>query len=862
MTARHVLRPSWKQNIRTLMMDYGLMAWEASDLLADLKVGGPDSQALTFTPGMAKVAGQTFAAAPLVQGHVDGSAGDVVAVGRGAQISGSFYANLDAITFTLVGNFRTEWAGDDGVAHYLFYSDADFYLLKNAANALVLRYSGTNYTGPSVSWAAGSYNVIAVSLSTIATIDGTNYVRFSVEDAHTYTGAAQPTADTPAATLYIGSDDSGQYSVGAIAEGLTIYRRVLFDGTYGTDVGNGDELALIYNSGTYKDPCEVTGSWDACFCAPTNATTGALATGTGEAWSHPHASNALTDGFAQTAYAGSAWADEGTPVAVEDMSTSDPTDRVYGWGYAITSDAANEGINQPLTGLAAGANYVCRPVIGYPDTAAQPQIIAYDATNGAAISTFPGPFLEGTHDGAGNSATLIDSTVRWPQSLVGGTVANTTDGSSGTITAISGDMTTITATLSGGTDNDWDAADAYTITPPSGWVWCEPFCFELPTNARNGVGSDCTALTMKVINADGSSQFYLHQIELLANLMDNPSLETGAGDPWLASGWTNENLPVGGTEAEAAIVHSGAGSIQYNAGALDNQRMRFTTAIAANGFYGLGLWVRGEGSVGLFLGSTSAEHNVLQRSSSLRNLQPLTADAWTHEAGVYRNKSGTAYFAIYGATGAGAARYGDDAYLVALTAVSLTVTPATEANSRESMTHPNWGAQDTMRVDGRDTLTIPTANVLQADRGSWMGWRRFRRATAWTNETILDMGGASPNEFRIVRVASTNVIHVYYGDQNDATTDTIADTSFHCLALTWTGDAATLYIDAASAAGFSLSGAATPTLVATGYLGSNASGALQAHYAIASDLISKRAWSAGTVAQLYNLTRPHILGDA
>ena len=69
----------------------------------------------------------------------------------------------------------------------------------------------------------------------------------------------------------------------------------------------------------------------------------------------------------------------------------------------------------------------------------------------------------GTHDGASNNADLIDTgrdfttvTIR-----VGDIVKNVTDDSTGVITAIVDD--TITATLSGGTDDDWDASDVYEI---------------------------------------------------------------------------------------------------------------------------------------------------------------------------------------------------------------------------------------------------------------------------------------------------------------------------------------------------------------------------------------------------------------
>lgn len=70
----------------------------------------------------------------------------------------------------------------------------------------------------------------------------------------------------------------------------------------------------------------------------------------------------------------------------------------------------------------------------------------------------------GAHDGAANAAILTDSGEAWVVSqLVGKTINNTTDGSSGVITA--NNATTVTATLAGGTDNDWDVSDAYTITP-------------------------------------------------------------------------------------------------------------------------------------------------------------------------------------------------------------------------------------------------------------------------------------------------------------------------------------------------------------------------------------------------------------
>lgn len=68
----------------------------------------------------------------------------------------------------------------------------------------------------------------------------------------------------------------------------------------------------------------------------------------------------------------------------------------------------------------------------------------------------------GTHTGADDQGTLTDSTKNWVvNSLVGRTIYNLTDGSSGTITANTAN--TVSATLSGG-GNDWDNGDEYYIS--------------------------------------------------------------------------------------------------------------------------------------------------------------------------------------------------------------------------------------------------------------------------------------------------------------------------------------------------------------------------------------------------------------
>ncbi len=73
--------------------------------------------------------------------------------------------------------------------------------------------------------------------------------------------------------------------------------------------------------------------------------------------------------------------------------------------------------------------------------------------------------LGGAHDGANGASVLTDSGESWTtDEWVGYTIYNTTDGSRALITANT--ATTITGTLYGGTENDWDTSDSYLIGRP------------------------------------------------------------------------------------------------------------------------------------------------------------------------------------------------------------------------------------------------------------------------------------------------------------------------------------------------------------------------------------------------------------
>jgi hypothetical protein len=73
----------------------------------------------------------------------------------------------------------------------------------------------------------------------------------------------------------------------------------------------------------------------------------------------------------------------------------------------------------------------------------------------------------GTHTGSDNEATVLtDSSASWEiNELVGQTIYNKTDGSSGEVQSNTSTTVTVTA-LSGGTDDDWDEDDEYIVQKP------------------------------------------------------------------------------------------------------------------------------------------------------------------------------------------------------------------------------------------------------------------------------------------------------------------------------------------------------------------------------------------------------------
>jgi hypothetical protein len=750
--SRHMLRPATKHWLHKALADLAAIAY------FDFA-----SASTTFTAGMAKrTAPGPFAAAPIVQGdgnNLSSLTDDVLSLARGTQVSGSFYPAFDGnqgsvvLWWTPEFDYDTYSGAGDG---YIWYASSAYNLAYEYDNDRYALTIGGQSLTVSSNIAAGTKYLLTARWDCDVTLDGTNYLCLSINDTHSFGATTGPTAAAPAATIYVGTNGTTGAASGII-EGMTVYRRVLYDGTYGVNAGNGDEINLTYAAGAGKDPTEITGSWDVVFCLPTNASKGALATGTGEAWTHPHASNVLTDWHCATTYGSSAWDTVGTPsTAPDDLAAAD---KIFAWGYDWTCDADAEGIEQSLTSLDAGQSYVLR-CLAHVSDANDLRIRIYDDTNSADIVTYEF-----------------------------------------------------------GASSDRDTPGVAIIT------------FELPTTARNGSAADCTAITVSVEGTAASQQVYLHQIELLENLVDNPSLETGSGDPWIPDGWTNHSGQLtAGESVSSADVHSGSSSFKLDAANAGDSNIRQTL-----GPFTLGDFVAYGFAAKISVGTASFGVWYLQRQRSLFALytynQLVTTADWAqyHWIGRMHEKSGNS-FAYFPSVGTETTAYLDDVYVYAITPVSLTVTPASEANSTES---------SGIRVDGLDTLTQSISNLTATD-----GHVRFaytprhdaadavKFGTASTQAMIAELYGAADNYIRLYWSAA-NTITMAFNDGGgehtttyDATGAIAAGTTYQ-MALNYSAEAMTLDIAGSTVATITtaISFATVPT---TAYWGQAQAGTKQA----------------------------------
>lgn len=591
----------------------------------------------TFTPGAVKVdPSGPFAAAPLAQSDVDGAQADIFSYPRGTQIVGHWYANFDGYQ----GGGTCYWTPEFDAAaitglRYIWYGGANYFFgYDYTNNRFELMFGGQSMVAAHVA-VAGTRISLAWAADSLNTLDGIHYLRISINDAHTYDQATQPTASAVDDPIYIGSDGTNGGLCG-IPQAVMFLRRVPYDGAQGINIW-GDEIAA---QATPADIALTCGSWDTTMFWPTNSSTGALVTGTGQGWSMIHGSNVITalDGFMTRGVAWQNWTAVGTPI---NSALLDDTEKIFAsGGYKFDADAADEGYYfQVDGGLAAGASYMVRVTL-HEGGGAQARIRIYDVTNA--------------------------------QQMI------------------------FTA--------DFDSAGGHTRTAP----WSEIFCFELATIARSGAVADCATFQIQVLEITGGgagTTVYVHQVEVYANLVDNPSLEVGAGNPWIPTGWTSSGLDAGDTQASStggAMIHSGGDAIQFNVSAIGNEAIYQTPLGILGNYYGLGLWMHTQGRL-YSSGTRDVFHSTL---ATIVDLYQSGIPVWEHLSTVARQTHAAA--SLWSLYGEAAQYYVDDIYMIALDNVSLTVTPANAANSAES---------GGLRVDGGDDYTQPADYKCKAHEG-------------------------------------------------------------------------------------------------------------------------------------------------
>lgn len=354
-----------------------------------------------------------------------------------------------------------------------------------------------------------------------------------------------------------------------------------------------------------------------------------------------------------------------------DLAVVEPGARVYNTGYTLGADAVGDGcvIRMATT---ADRDLVTQIALGVDESGRG----VWDVEL-VGLMTLRSPSYHGTATG-GAGDTIIDTGARWPQSMRGVRCHNITQGTSGLVTAVSGDMTTLTVAGING-----NVGDEYLLKWDGG-NWRHPWK-ELFVTYENSASID-----LRIKSVDGEGMLRLHRMDVQYSAFKHGDCEAGAGNPWLPTGWANVGLDAGDTQASStggAMAHSGADAVQWNAGAVNGEYMLHTFASATEGqFSWWGGWYWGDGGARFVYASTGSAVHYYSQSDLDRvapsSLPEPTAVYWQARTGVMRNYNGTAsYLRLIGTGGAVAARYSDDIFAIYMAAVTLTVTPQSQANS-------------------------------------------------------------------------------------------------------------------------------------------------------------------------------------
>jgi len=314
----------------------------------------------------------------------------------------------------------------------------------------------------------------------------------------------------------------------------------------------------------------------------------------------------IHDAFASTALPAAEWTLRGSPVATATPSDTGPT------GAEITITLGAERAD--LANLVSNGDFATGDLTGW--------------------SNFSSPVVTtGTHTGANNSASLIDTANDF---LVAGVqptqiIINGSDGSQGTVAGISTSTLTVAAPgLIGGVDNDFDTGDNYTIVATGSAAVSGGTA--LLTGGTAGVGWIEQAITtvanqryrLTFIVADGSVGVQLGATSQLADVESERSYGAGDREVFFTATGTTTYLQFRNNQAATIKV----GSIVVKAYSIDGFR---------SGEVGRYIVING-GIVRITsLTATSATGEVIKE---LTTDTPSVAGAWTLEASQWSDELG------------------------------------------------------------------------------------------------------------------------------------------------------------------------------------------------------------------------------
>jgi hypothetical protein len=202
-------------------------------------------------------------------------------------------------------------------------------------------------------------------------------------------------------------------------------------------------------------------------------------------------------------------------------------------------------------------------------------------------------------------------------------------------------------------------------------------CFEAPAL--------CTSIAVKIINTVATGVVGFQKIMLLANLFDDSGFETGTAVTDIGTPATSEQ--------SADFAHSDTNSWKIITDAA-NEGFQRDCVTTSGKYYLVAGWVY-DATAGKTVTMT-VTHALLQYSAAANTRVTTAVGAWTRLFGVFRATAATIHvqFTATDAT----TFYVDDVSVITMDDVSLTVTPASAANSVES---------GGIRVDGGDEVSQP-----------------------------------------------------------------------------------------------------------------------------------------------------------